>query len=219
MAHYTVEDIEILRQKSGISYEEAINLLEYHNGSLARSLVDLEKNGRLRDPKAAAGAGSGGGKGRGALNTLFRIRLRLYKGDTPVANLSVLFVLFSLLLAPWLVVLGAVAALVMGYRFGVNRNDPAFANDSLDRMLRNARTNVKNSVFEFTRDFTQTRRDAPSAAPASGAEPQAEATAPAAEPRGESPASGTTPVNVQFSEDGSVRVTQTRDGYHEAELQ
>ena len=43
MAKYTFEDIEILRQKSGISYEEAVNLLEYHNGSLARALVDLEK--------------------------------------------------------------------------------------------------------------------------------------------------------------------------------
>ena len=45
MSKYTFEDIEILRQKSGISYEEAVNLLEYHNGSLARALVDLEKNG------------------------------------------------------------------------------------------------------------------------------------------------------------------------------
>ena len=42
MAKYTIEDIEILRQKSGISYEEAVNLLEYHNGSLARALIDLE---------------------------------------------------------------------------------------------------------------------------------------------------------------------------------
>ena len=31
-----------------------MNLLEYHNGSLARALVDLEKNGRLHSGKGAA---------------------------------------------------------------------------------------------------------------------------------------------------------------------
>ena len=59
MAKYTIEDIEILRQKSGISYEEAVNLLEYHNGSLARALVDLEKNGRLRNEKGSNAAHKG----------------------------------------------------------------------------------------------------------------------------------------------------------------
>ena len=54
MAQYTIEDIEILRHKSGISYEEAVNLLEYHNGSLARALVDLEKNGRIRESRGGA---------------------------------------------------------------------------------------------------------------------------------------------------------------------
>lgn len=218
MTKYTVEDIEILRQKSGISYEEAINLLEYHNGSLARSLVDLEKNGRLQSPKAAQSSGAKSGKSRGALNTLFRIRVRLFKGDTVVANLSVLFMLFSLLLAPWLVVLGSVAALVMGYRIGIARNDPAFTGESLEGMFKNAGTNVKNTVFELTREFTVPKHsESADARPAQ--EPEAAASAPAPEPRSESPASGTTPVNVQFSEDGSVRVTQGRDGYHEAELQ
>ena len=63
MANYTIDDIEILRKKSGITYEEAVNLLEYHNGSLTRSLVDLERNGRLRDDgpttRAASGSHSG----------------------------------------------------------------------------------------------------------------------------------------------------------------
>ena len=36
MAGYTIEDIDIIRKKSGISYQEAIALLEYHNGNLAR---------------------------------------------------------------------------------------------------------------------------------------------------------------------------------------
>ena len=31
MASYTIEDIELIRRKSGISYQEAVSLLDYHN--------------------------------------------------------------------------------------------------------------------------------------------------------------------------------------------
>lgn len=36
MASYTIEDIELIRRKSGISYQEAVSLLDYHNGNVAR---------------------------------------------------------------------------------------------------------------------------------------------------------------------------------------
>ena len=48
MEPYTIEDIELLRKKSGLSYQEAVALLDYHNGSLARAIIDLEKSGRLK---------------------------------------------------------------------------------------------------------------------------------------------------------------------------
>ena len=76
MAKYTIEDIEILRQKSGISYEEAVNLLEYHNGSLARALVDLEKNGRLKSDGSASVRSKGF---KGLFDFLFRLRLKVKK--------------------------------------------------------------------------------------------------------------------------------------------
>ena len=41
MEQYTIEDIEMLRSKSNLSYQEAVALLDYHNGSLARALIDL----------------------------------------------------------------------------------------------------------------------------------------------------------------------------------
>ena len=49
MEPYTIEDIELLRKKSGLSYQEAVALLDYHNGSLARAIIDLEKSGRLKN--------------------------------------------------------------------------------------------------------------------------------------------------------------------------
>ena len=49
METYTIEDIELLRKKSGLSYQEAVALLDCHNGNLARALIDLEKSGRLKE--------------------------------------------------------------------------------------------------------------------------------------------------------------------------
>ena len=48
MERYTIQDIEFIRRKSGISYQEAVALLDYHNGNVTRALVDLERNGRIK---------------------------------------------------------------------------------------------------------------------------------------------------------------------------
>ena len=209
MAQYTIEDIEIIRQKSGISYEEAVNLLEYHNGSLARALVDLEKNGRIMDAKSSA---SGGNHGRhGVFNFLFRMRVKAYKGETPIINLSVLFFIFVVLVAPWVAIIGVVMALLLGYRFAIDRNSRDFSEDTIENMVKNAGSNMRNTVSTIARDFSAATQ------PKAGAKEPVRAAEP--EMRSESPASGTTPVNVQFSEDGNVRVTETRDGFHEADIQ
>jgi hypothetical protein len=216
MAHYSVEDIEILRQKSGISYEEAVNLLEYHNGSLARSLVDLEKNGRLHETRGTAYGTAYGKRAPRFMNRMYRTRVRFFKSDATIVNISLLFFLFALLVAPWLVVMGAIAALLLGYRIMVERNSAAFRGDSLENMVKNAGQNVRNTVTSIARDI--------SAATAQNQAHQEETAqeqpaAPSAETRSENPASGTTPVSVQFSEDGSVRTSETRDGFHEAEIE
>ena len=48
--NYTLEDVEALRAKSGISYEEAVALLDKYDGDMARALIELEKRGVI-DPK------------------------------------------------------------------------------------------------------------------------------------------------------------------------
>lgn len=202
MAKYTIEDIEILRQKSGISYEEAVNLLEYHNGSLARALVDLEKNGRIKNGGEEKKAHKGL---MGALHYLYRLRLIVKKGDTVIINLSALFLLLMLIAAPHICVIGVLLALVLGYRIRFQSWSRDFENTDLDDMMKNARRNVQESVSSFARQFTQE-------------EPKAEEPSPEAQPRTESAPSGTRPVNVQFPDGGSVDVRDGGDGYHEADI-
>lgn len=205
MAKYTIEDIEILRKKSGISYEEAVNLLEYHNGSLARSLVDLEKNGRIKQEKTAASSHKGLRK---ALDFLYRLRLIVTRRELTILNLSALFMIVALIFAPHLCIFGLIVALVLGYHVTIKRNSPDFAADSLEDIVHNAAKNVQESVKSFTQQFS-----------AESEQPKQEQPQAPEESRSESAPTNTRPVNVQFPGGGSVGVRDDGDGYHEADIQ
>ena len=201
MAKYTIEDIEILRQKSGISYEEAVNLLEYHNGSLARALVDLEKNGRLKKDKPSSVKHKGL---KGLFDFLFRLRIKVQKDSVSIINLSSLFVLLVLASAPHICVVGLIVSLVLGYRISIDRDSADFADDHFDDIVKNARSNVQNTVNGFAQQFA--------------GEPQGSAKQENERPHTESAPSGTKPVNVRFPDGGSVDVRDDGDGYHEADI-
>jgi len=198
MARFSIEDIEILRRKSGITYEEAVNLLEYHNGSVARSLVDLEKNGKLKKDAQPRG-GSDGGKGiKGIFSFLYCLRIKANKGDVPVLNVSALAVIITMLTAPHIVIGGLIACLVLGYHLSFEKDSPDFAGESFDDLVRKAKDTVTNTVDNISRSFSGKEEDKQDAS------------------RGA--ASGTSPVNVQFPDGGSVNVHEDDDGYHEADI-
>ena len=170
MAKYAMEDIELLRSKSGISYQEAVALLDYHNGDLAQALIDLEKQGKLRSNSFDMdGKGKNQKKGMNILQKLYRTRFKVTKDGTPIVNLSVLFSLITALISPHIAVIGLIASLVLGYRISIDTNDPAFEKENLERMVRSAAENVKQSVSGIARDISQAVEQAGSA---KKAEPQ-----------------------------------------------
>ena len=161
METYTIEDIELLRQKSGLSYQEAVALLDYHNGSVARALIDLEKHGRLNKENSAEkegtkelnqkktenGKSETRNKAMNILQKLYRSRVKIRKGDTTIINVSVLFAILSLLpFALPITVIGIIASIILGYQFSFSSMDPDFATDNLEKMVKNAAQNAKNSV-------------------------------------------------------------------------
>ena len=126
MAAYTIEDVELLRRKGGMTYQEAVALLEYHDGNLARALIDLEKNGRLKDETAAnrstaktAASGSAQKhaevkeKALNLLQKLYRCRAKVHKGNVTVVNLSVLYAGACLLFAPHITIAGIIIAMIL----------------------------------------------------------------------------------------------------------
>lgn len=183
MASYTIEDIELIRRRSGISYQEAVALLDYHNGNVARALIDLERNGRIlpeqeqRAPEQKRVPENKGGF-KGLLQKLYGIRVKITKGQATIANLSSLFWGIAFLVSPWTVIGGAIAAMALGYKIGVDRNDPNFTDSaaSLERTVRNAAQNMRNTADDIARSVRQSMQEnKPEAKPA---EDQEQHTAP-----------------------------------------
>ena len=76
---------------------------------------------------------------------LYRTRIKVYKNQTMIINLSLLFSLLALSTAPWLAVAGLIIALALGYRFSIEKNAPQFSGD-FDEVVRDAAQNVKNTI-------------------------------------------------------------------------
>lgn len=159
MASYTIEDIELVRRKSGISYQEAVALLDYHNGNVARALIDLERNGRLRpeSQQKQANQTNDEKKEKGGfmnfLQKLYRMRVKVNKGATSIANVSCLFVAGAFLVSPWTVIGALIISAVMGYKISYVKEDPSFAGENLEKTVRNAAQNAKSVVDDFARGF------------------------------------------------------------------
>ena len=170
MEPYTIEDIELLRKKSGLSYQEAVALLDYHNGSLARALIDLEKSGRLNEEteekegtRNMSNTGKKSETKEKALNLLqklYRSRVKIRKGDTGIVNVSVLFAALCLLLAPHMTIAGVIVSMILGYQFSFTGMDPDFASENLEKMVKSAAQNAKSSVTSVVHTISGEARKA-----------------------------------------------------------
>ena len=94
----------------------------------------------------------------GVFSLLYRTRIQITKGESIIVNLSVLFCIIALLCAPWLVIIGAIVALILGYRFSVQRNAPGFAKD-FEHVVKDAADNVKTVVDNVTKKAESTHEE------------------------------------------------------------
>ena len=170
MEPYTIEDIELLRQKSGLSSQEAVALLDYHSGSVARALIDLEKHGRLNPEHHDVKEGNNNmnqntkkgetkEKALNLLQKLYRSRVKIRKGDTNIINVSVLFAGLCLLLAPHMTIAGIIVSMILGYQFSFTGMDPDFASENLEKMVKSAAQNAKSSVSSVVQSITNETKD------------------------------------------------------------
>ena len=149
-----IDQIDYLRDKTGMSYEEATDLLNKFDGDLAQCMVELERLGRIRPEDPAWHAYRQGSPKcqrpafvldwEGIKRILFS-RVSVRKGDTLVTNMTVLTWLFVLCAAPWLLVIGVAATFLTGCKVKWNKNaaDPtldiqAFVGQAANNIRRTA---------------------------------------------------------------------------------
>lgn len=114
--NYSLEDVETLRSKAALSYEEAVSLLDKYDGDLARALIELEKRGQV-----------GGAQQEVKFNAEeiiewikkmwkkgMKTRVVIERKGELLLNLPVLILILMLIMGPYAVIGGAVLMLVTG---------------------------------------------------------------------------------------------------------
>lgn len=173
MANYTVEQIEYLREKAYLTYEEALEVLERFNGDLTRCLVDLERRGRIRPaprsgaprPKTRAqkpepdfgrsSAKREAPKGRdadwhGIFSTFLHTNFIVTKDGGTIANLPALFVLLVFLFAPHVMIPSILLMFVLGCRVNLKtaRKDGS-VEEEIRNIVDNAAENIRKTADSF----------------------------------------------------------------------
>lgn len=123
--NYTMEDVENLRTKGNVSYEEAIRLLDKYDGDLASAIIELEKCGHL--DKNSVNAEKISALASKWWNLGLKNRVLIERKDIVLLNLPVLVAALLVLCAPRAALVGAVLLLVLGGRVSLQEEAPAQA--------------------------------------------------------------------------------------------
>jgi len=117
----TIEMIDELRKRSRVSYQDAKEALEKHNGSLVESLVYLEKNNKIKFTSASE-RNRFLDRVKALIDKGNNVRFIVSKDDRTVLNLSLTI---SILIGAVTFHISAIAAaigLITGYKFKFEKN-------------------------------------------------------------------------------------------------
>lgn len=127
----TLEQIDELRSRVNVSYEEAKHTLEKNEGDLIKSIIELEnKKGRKNEYK---------GRATNITDRLLSLKMSIknQEGDT-LLNLPLVLVLATFIMAFWVVIFGLVLAVLTSCKIKIYRDK--------NSNMRNLKKNMKETV-------------------------------------------------------------------------
>lgn len=169
MKKYTLEDVEYIRNRAYCTYDEVIGMLDAYEGDVPRVLAELERQGKLKSKSAAQQENSLWETIKGWLRSGYEHRVVVRKRDMVIINLSILFIIICLLLAPHVVIPAALILLILGYK--VNFRRERGAGQEFDNFAYTAKENIRNAGHIFTDSKTE-RQAPPQPQPQPQAQPQ-----------------------------------------------
>lgn len=152
---YTLEEVEYIRTKANVTYDEVIALLDAYEGDVVRVMAELERAGKLHSKSSSEK--SFGVTLKALLRKGYENRMVVRKGDRTIANFSIIFMLVALCFAFHLTIPALLFAVLFGYKINFRKEEGA-AKDFSDIIYttKKAAESVKN---EFRSDSTKDQAD------------------------------------------------------------
>jgi len=143
-----LEQIDELRKRCNVSYEDAKEALEKCEGDMVEALVYLEKNNKVKAEKAGEEKSSFFDKIKALMKKGNDIRVIIKKKDRIVINLSLNVSILIAIFAFHVVIVGLIMALIFGFRIRLetNKGEEVKANQTLDKM-QDSIQDIKNNVL------------------------------------------------------------------------
>lgn len=153
-----LEQIEMLKARANVSYQEAKEILEKCNYDVVDALIELEKQSKVNPSKTTEATGEKAccGTARKILKygeTLFHkgneTKFVISKADNKIVDLPVNVVILSTIIAAPVTIFGVIGALVTNHkiRFAKPDGEDLKINQTIDK-ISTAVTNVSNQVVD-----------------------------------------------------------------------
>jgi uncharacterized protein HemX len=173
-----LKNIEYLREKADVSYEEAAALLEQFDGNVMRVLVELERQGRVYGKEQATGyqapprptAQTAAPKkdtkkqASGFISKAMQHRVVVESGSgeakKTIANLSAPYCAGATLVAPWLAVGSVALMFMMGYKVKIHKEKPVIIPDNVETFVDQTVSNIKQTASSFQQTAQEVKREA-----------------------------------------------------------
>ena len=147
---FKLEQIEALRERAHVTYEEAKDALEKSNGDIVEALIYLEKNNKIKEEKANSTCSSLWDKFMALIRKGNRTKFIIKKRENILLSIPVTLAIISTIIAPYFVVIALIIALATGHRIkfqGMN-GEGMEINNTLDKVsdfVDNAKENFNKS--------------------------------------------------------------------------
>jgi hypothetical protein len=149
--NYNLEQIEMLRERTNITYEEARQALELCNGDMVEALIYLERQNKVKENKTNSNEIGFFASVKQLIKKCHQIKFLIKKNDSVVLNLPLTIVIVVSIIMTPLVVIGLLAALVTNHKIRFEKPDGGDMeiNKTMDRMstaVTTATTQIVQSV-------------------------------------------------------------------------
>lgn len=132
----TLEQIDELRSRVNVSYEEAKHALEKNDGDLIKSIIELEnKKSRKNEYK---------GNVTSFTNRLLALKMSVKnkEGDTLI-NVPLVLVLITFIMAFWVVIFGLILAILTSCKIKIYRDKNSINVNSLKKNMKETVEKIK----------------------------------------------------------------------------